>query len=467
MKAENESIRTGGRVRGPALLSLALGTLVAATAQAAAPRPDDYSQGIVIEAPQGLPLIEMAMPESVYQTTTRADLADLRVFNADGTAIPHAFCTPAEMSPPVIEQHNLSIFQLRAPTRGAAAGSQIEVQTSGGTQVRVQQNEPVEESASKPSVHIIDVRTIEQGVRAIEFDWNSPDGASEARVRIQASDDLDRWTNIVAASTLLQVEGANDRLGRKRIEVPPRRYQYLRVERADGGPALQIESALAETVSPGADIEPTWFTAELVNPRDADVLTFDTRRMAPIQFARLRLPQNNTSVRFQLASRPDEASAWRERWSGESYSILTERGLRVSPPARFDPVADRYWQVRMPVDVSLQPALELAYRPVRLRFLAQGASPYTLAFGSRRAEAAAPASCDGLLADVKAEDRAQMLAEGYPGMPRTLGGEVALTPMPEKTPLRLVVLWGVLVTGVALLVAMALSLLRRLRAPGE
>lgn len=441
--------------------------LLPAAVSAAAPKLDDYSQGVVIEAVSGQPLIEMAIPDAVYQVTTRADLADVRVFNAEGAAVPHAFCAPPETSPPVIEQRSLSIFQLQEGARGDGARAQIEVQTSGGTQVRVQHNEAATTSENTPSVHIIDTRGIEQDLRAVEFEWSSPDGASEVRVRIQASEDLDRWTNVVAASTLLQVEGGGQQLGRKRIELPQRRYSYLRVERADSGPPLQIESALAETVSPGAAVEPLWFTSESVSAPEANTSMFDAGRIAPIRFARLRLPENNSAVRFELESRPDEKSQWRERWRGESYSIVTERERRVSPPADFGVVADRYWRVRLPADANLQPVLELAYRPVRLRFLAQGAGPYTLAFGSRRAEAAVPANCEGLLSDLGPEDRAQMLVEGYPGMPRTLGGDVALTPIPEKTPLRLVVLWVVLVAGAGLLVAMALSLLRRLKTPAD
>ena len=46
-------------------------------------------------------------------------------------------------------------------------------------------------------------------------------------------------------------------------------------------------------------------------------------------------------------------------------------------------------------------------------------------------------------------------------------GEVAVRPLPRKTPLRQMVLWGVLVVGVVILIAMALSLLRRIKPPGK
>ena len=58
-----------------------------------------------------------------------------------------------------------------------------------------------------------------------------------------------------------------------------------------------------------------------------------------------------------------------------------------------------------------------------------------------------------------------MIEAGYTGPVIDLGGPTALKPMPKQTPLKVVVLWAVLVVGVALLVGMALSLLKRVRQP--
>src|SRR5690606_9050598 len=158
---------------------------------------------------------------------------------------------------------------------------------------------------------------------------------------------------------------------------------------------------------------------------------------------------------------PDEQSPWRNRWTGESYVIVSDTVRRESPPARFEPAPDRYWRVQILKDpqVYRDSSLELGYRPARLRFLAQGPGPFTVAFGSRRAELAQPAACDGLLADVSAADRERMIELGYTGQLVSLGGAEALKVPPKKTPVKVVVLWAVLVVGVAGLVGMAMSLL--------
>jgi hypothetical protein len=311
------------------------------------------------------------------------------------------------------------------------------------------------------------VRQHAAALRAIEFDWSSPDGSSEAKVRIEASDDLDRWTVIVPQSTLLRATRGAEQLERARVAVPPRHYQYLRVERADGGEPLLINGVIGELLAEQRDVEPYWFMPDTIASNVADPMLFDTGRLAPVRYARLRLPQDNSSVRVALESRADERASWRERWSGESYVIVSQTERRESPPARFEPAPDRYWRVRiaMPAAAQRPTSLELGYLPARLRFLAQGPGPYTVAFGSRRAEIADPVSCDGLLADVSAKDRERMVVQGQVGQVRDLGGEQALTPLPKRTPLRLIALWTVLIAGVGLLVTMALALLRRVQSP--
>src|SRR6185369_13875484 len=102
------------------------------------------------------------------------------------------------------------VFELQAAPKRDGAGTRVEVATAGGTQVNVQEggtNAPAttDAAATQTWAHVIDARPTTDELRAVEFDWNSPDGASQANVRIEASDDLDQWQTVVGASTLLRV----------------------------------------------------------------------------------------------------------------------------------------------------------------------------------------------------------------------------------------------------------------------
>ncbi|MET0534138.1 MAG: DUF3999 domain-containing protein [Steroidobacter sp.] len=434
---------------------------------AAAPSKDDYANGISVAAPQSQPMIETVLPEEVYRTVTRGDLGDLRVFNAEGLPVPHAFCAASQVSEPKVTEQSLPVFVLRGREQDTTGGARVEVQTSAGTRVGVNDSSGVENEAASRLIHIIDAREVNQPLRAIRFDWSSTDGVSELKVRIEASEDLDRWQTIVPNSTLLLAQQDGQELRRERIELPTREYEYLRVQRVDGGPPLAINSVMAEQVEAAEEIEPVWFNGARMQSNESEVLLFDAAHVAPVSYARLRLPQENSSVGIAIQSRNDDDSPWRTRWSGESYVIVTDTTRRESPPARFDSTTDRYWRVQLQNDPQVYQAagLELGYYPARVRFLAQGAGPFTVAFGSRRAEDAHPARCDGLLRDVSAADRERMVEVGYPGQVFALGGDTALQPLPKRTSVKVVVLWVVLVVGVALLVGMALSLLQRVRKP--
>jgi Protein of unknown function (DUF3999) len=451
-----------------------IGAMIAAAIPAiafAAVHPDDYSQGIRIEPYSGRPIAEVLLPDDVYQHVTQKDLSDVRVFNADGSAVPHAFCAAPTRAEPTVARDSLPVFELQGPTKDGRDGTRVEVETANGTQVRVHESQNAgETSGTQTWAHVIDARGITDDLRSIEFDWTSPDGASQARVRIESSSDLDRWNTVVNTTTLLRVTQGDQQLQRKVVALTPAHYDYLRVARTDGGPPLQIAAVLGEHVSIANEVEPVWFSATPLASADASELLFDAARVAPITYARLVLPVDNSSVRVRIESRADDKAQWRQRWSGEVYSISTNGEHRVSPPAQLDIDFDRYWRVvySKPSDaLSPAPTLELGYRPAKLRFLVQGDGPYTLAYGSRRAETGVAQACGGLLSGISARDMEQMIGEATLGGPQTLGGDTALKPLPVKTPVRLIALWATLIAGAGLLIAMALALLKRVNQPRE
>jgi hypothetical protein len=443
---------------------ISLGCLLAASVGAAPPSKNDYSSGMSVRANYAQPMIETLLPDDVYRTVTRADLGDLRVFNADGMPVPHAFCTaPSSMEPQVTEKA-LQVFVLRGRDQVYTDSSRVAVETPSGTRVNVEESSAPEPEVVSGLIHIIDARDT-QSLRAIRFDWRSPDGASEVKVRIETSNDLDQWFTVVPATTLLLAQQGGQELRRERIGLFDREYKYLRVQRIDKGPPLILNSVTAEQVAAAEEIEPMWFSALHVASKEADVLYFDSQHVAPVTYARVRLAQQNSTVSVSLQSRPDEESQWHSRWTGESYVIVSDTVRRESPPAQFQATTDRFWRLQILKDpqVYQDSTLELGYRPAKLRFLAQGPGPFTVAFGSRRAEPAQPAVCDGLLANMSAADRERMIEQGFVDPVVQLGGADALKPVPKKTPAKVVILWVVLVVGVALLVGMALSLLKRVR----
>ena len=69
-----------------ALLCLSL----SGVAGAAAPVPGDYASGLDLPGAADGGAYSVALPLTVYEQLTRADLADLRVFNGAGEVVAHA-----------------------------------------------------------------------------------------------------------------------------------------------------------------------------------------------------------------------------------------------------------------------------------------------------------------------------------------------------------------------------------------
>lgn len=452
---------------------LAAAVLLCQLSPAAALEPADFASGIDLTATAPRPLLELSLPDAVYAGVTRADLADLRVFNAEGLAVPHALCTGEAMLPgaaPQIVDQPLAVFALRTATDADnASGVDVQVRASGRTDVRVQVQPggAAAEAATHLGGYVINAEETQLPISALRLRWQTADGASTVSVRVEASEDLDRWRTVVAQTTLLRVDNAGGTLERMRIALPEARYRYLRLVRADAGAAPDVSQVIAETVqSTPADEAPfVWIEPQLQATTDG--FTFDAARRAPVQTARIRLPSSNMAVHARLQSRDVHETVWRTHWQGEVFALVGETGARRNADLRFAAVTDPLWRIEITDGrESLgedRPALELGYRPDRLRFVAQGGAPFVLAYGSARAEPARRRECTALLKQLPGAELAQLVGSAQPGVPRALGGSGVLEPAPTPLPWRQIALWGVLAGAALLVVMMARSLIRRAR----
>lgn len=441
---------------------------------AGAVEPAQFANGIELQADSDQPLLELVLPDAVYAGVQRADLADLRVFNTQHVAVPHALCD-APLAPPGVEEHPLPVFSLRAAARARSGGVDVQVRGDGNASVRVDvrpasRAEGESQQATRLSGYVIDARSAPGVIRALRLKWQTADAASGVAVRVEASDDLDRWHTVVAQTTLLRVDAAGSVLERTRIALPEARYSYLRVARADSGPEPDLAQVIAEAVVPAEQDEALlrWFDAPPASlPAQQPGFGFDAGRRAPVLIARIELPLPNMALTASLQSRASAQAAWQTRWTGEVFALGSGDAQRRNADIRFAATTDPLWRVRVTQgEESLgaaAPRLRLGYRPARLRFLAQGATPFVLAYGSGRADPAPRRDCADLLQQLPRTELEQLIGQAQAGEPRTLGGEAALKPAPKALPTRQIVLWALLVVGALLLLAMALSLMRRAR----
>ena len=115
------------------------------------------------------------------------------------------------------------------------------------------------------------------------------------------------------------------------------------------------------------------------------------------------------------------------------------------------------------------PGLRIEYFPDQLIFLAKGSGPYTLAYGSSRAEPSSFTTRE-IFADFPAALREDLpLSSARLGPVVESGGETARIPPPPPVPSKLpsILLWTILILGVVVLIYFVWKLSADIRKPAD
>ena len=432
----------------------------------------DFVQGFEVVPVGDAPVQVLELPLVVYRGSQQAGLADLRVFAADGSEVPHAVLDAAD-PPAAVRQVRVPFFGLGDPVRledGEFPGDlRLRLEQPSGTTLELR----TADLPGQRKAVLLDLRAARGAVTGLAFDWRAQ-GAFALALEAQTSRDLAAWSPL---GTLTLARPVGERQERSSVPLPPTTAPYLRLRPFGDEPLPPLRAVSATVTVPGRATLRRWLT---LSPSAADQnrFTFGTDARLRVDRARLRLPQANTLVDLELLSAsspasegvPDDADPtfWTRRFSGVVYRPQPGTQAPETPPVRFSPTTDRLWQVRVAAAGGAlggaAPRLELGYRPQTLAFLTRGRGPYLVAYGN----ASAPPTAFGERAFASVLPAGTVLTSlppGRAGAPFDLAGADAPTPTPPF-PWRRVALWSSLFAGVGGLGVLAFRLLRQLE-PSE
>jgi len=427
-------------------------------------KPDDFAFAIPIEAPANAAHLRLDIPLPVYQKALRADLGDLRVFNAAGEVVPHAIVTPPATHSRTESLAPLSFFPLNARreskgvegleivARKGAAGTVLEVRDQGKAA-----------PGEKLVGYIMDTGGFDRLPTALLLEWEQQEENFLGRVRVEASDDLGNWRVAAANAPVASLSFGGQALAERRVPLAGEKAKYLRLSWPGGQPELVLRKLSAEFSAEANHVARAWIEASpAASTGKPGEYGFDLGATAAVDRLRLDLPQSNTIVAVSFASRADPKGAWRHVTGGMVYRLARDGGgENTSPDLEIAPLSHRYWLLRVdPRGGGLgsgAPRLSAAYVRQQLVFVPRGPGPYQLAVGSASAKPGAYPIA-GLVPGYKEEALAR-IPEARTGDLRTAGGETRLKEQ-QPLPLRRIALWGALVAAVAILGAMAWSLLK-------
>jgi len=448
----------------------------------AAERPQDFAYGIPLAVDGRDAFYQVEVPRAVYEGVVRADLGDVRVFNAAGEVVPHALrprVTTSKAAPPPAKA---ALFPLRTDAPAGLEGLDLRVEKSGARTVvslRTRDGKPA--GGTKLVGYVADASSLDAPVRAVVLELPASADDVMARVTLEASDDLRQWTTLASGASVLRLAAGGERLEQLRIEFPARKAKYLRLTWPGRGTALELAGLAVEPGETVVEAPRQWHEAPAAAVKDRPgEFEFDVGGQLPVDRLRVALPQANTVAVIEISARAKPADAWRPVTTATVYRLNREGEELKSPEVAIGGTADRYWRLKIdPRGGGIgggQPVLAVGWVPHRVVFAARGEAPFQLAYGSRDAKPAAfgiatlvPGYKDEATLDLRsaqpvAKPAAVAIGAAQTAGPQTLGGAAATR---ERIDWKRWALWASLVLGVAVLGLMAFRLGRQMSKPAD
>ncbi len=428
----------------------------------------DYAYRFPLTTPGTSPAWRVELTPAIYAVSRRdAGLRDLVVINAQGREVPFAPMppTPAPAHPFVLKARLLPL-----PVDAAGGVDGVRVRRNANGDVLIDQ--PRDAVKSTPSQWLLDARR-EVSLSQIELD--PPAQGQDLRVHfaVDASNDLQQWESRNDDTEIVSVKRGDDAVEQRVLTVGGEPARYYRLRRIDGDvpwdsaqtPGVNLRGSYADPLADRAatlqwqTLPAPAFVASAHGGADYD---YRLPAVLPVEAARITLASANTAARFTLLTRDEDAGG--PAALATITAVETGKASEDAQPTLFDAVRAQHLRLHTDTPLAQPPTLAVAWHPDAFVFLAEGAGPYSLLAGSyatRRPDYPVDAALEKLRpADADSDWRP---ARARVGERVDEGGSSAL--LAPKVPYDWTrpVLWIVLLGGAALVVAMALSLLRQSR----
>ncbi|WP_018609174.1 DUF3999 domain-containing protein [Uliginosibacterium gangwonense] len=461
-------------------------------------KPENFSARLAIQTPGNAPYYRVTLPIEAYQGSAFGDLRDLRVFNAQGIAVPHTrLAIDGEMATQT-QKTTLHWFPLYAGTTTTTgndtpqpeqAFNVVVRQDKDGSLVEIHGNiRPHANTGSAPAHkeealrgYLLDASRIDspESVRSLELDWSGT-AANFQLVDLESSNDLQHWHTLRSDIQLARLEFGGQRIERRAIELDGLRERYLRLIWREPATAPSLSNATLEQSATRWQAAPIAWSAPVVPSHTARELkpgeyAYKLPVAMPINRLRIELPAGNVLLPMEVLQPSQDRRRWQSLQRGVVYRINNSgRDWSQNEITLSGGMIDEFVIRIDPRSNTLTQGPKLAYglEPAQLIFLASGQAPFTLAVGNRQAgDVALPATTlipgfgSGKTPDIGAASIQGTIVIASAPQQSVSAPAQPLADKPENW--KKMALWGVLIAGVLGMAIMAWQLIRQMPAQGK
>ena len=221
---------------------------VATIAIADEPGLEQFARGYELTTDGSAAIYKLNLPQSIYQTTVRKDLGDIRVFNKDKKRVPHAIRRPVSNQEEEMIRLDLAFFPLHATDKSRGnGGTSLEFKVDDdGTIIKIQSNENFS-LADNADIrrYIIDTSGVKQSIDELEFELTGVKSGFIKRGKLQYSDNLNDWFSLVNNFSIAELDYGAHKLHKNKLTLPNKKFRYLRFVWKDKPEGIQIKSISA------------------------------------------------------------------------------------------------------------------------------------------------------------------------------------------------------------------------------
>jgi len=432
--------------------------------------PGDFAYGCSLPVTDGNAVHALDLPLAVYEKAVRSDLGDLRIFNGAGETVPHA----VRRLPEETEQYRQSVpfFPLPGNQQPLASDLSLRVTRNAAGTILTVDSGSTATAQSHTASYLFDTTKLERRPTELEVQWSGPTGI--LTVSLAQSSDLTHWSPLVDRAVLADLTYNGGNIAARRILLPGKTLPYLRLDCIDCREPLHLREVTALSGTPVTADQ--WQWVRLAGTRFTEenkmrIIEYRLGANIMVTAVQLGFPAANSLLRATVESRPKTGGPWRHVAQADFYRLDLEGKSLANPLVHCPPTSSSDWRIKVIAENAglgsnaRMPRLELGWRQEQVVFLGRGDGPYTLAFGSAKA-----AEDDGLLqnnlvlAALRETKSETSIRRVEPGPVQTLAGDQALKPRLSTASWKKILLWAVLVAGVALLGLMTRTILREMRA---